>query len=372
MPTLQDQLVKHNNFGPGFNFARIFLAYGVVIWHTVAIAENAAEEAMAGIAGPFIFAILPMFFALSGFLVTGSALRLPLREYILNRAFRIFPALGVDILISAIILGPIFTVLPLSLYFSDPTFWSYFTNIFGLIQYTLPGVFQTSVYPNVVNGALWTVPFEIACYVLMSGLIIVGGIKSWKATLGLAVLISTAAITLYFSGAGQGEDIIDKFIRFAFFHKGSTLVVSFLAGSAIFLLKDRIPYSTYIAGGIFAAYLFLSYYFGAQVFDHPIYIAFTAFPLAYIVVWTGLTPIKIPSLYEKGDYSYGIYLYHFPIMQALQYLFGFEHWWSLAVACILPVTLFAMFSWHAIEKPVLKTRKKFSLVGARVANEEAA
>jgi peptidoglycan/LPS O-acetylase OafA/YrhL len=77
------------------------------------------------------YSILPMFFALSGFLVSASALRLPLREYILNRAFRIMPALGVDVALSALVLGPLFTTLALVEYFTSSGFFVYFFNIIG-------------------------------------------------------------------------------------------------------------------------------------------------------------------------------------------------------------------------------------------------
>lgn len=367
MTSLDDQLRANDNFGPGFNFARIVLAYGVVAWHAVAIAENGAERAAQSVVWPFMFAILPMFFALSGFLVTGSAMRLPLREYLLNRGFRIVPALGVDIAISALIIGSLFTVLPLTDYFADPDFWEYFGNIVGLIQYDLPGVFESNTYPGIVNGALWTIPYEIACYVLMSAMIIFGIIRSWRWTLALAVAIVAGATVLHVMGLGRGEGFLDRGIRFAFFAKGATLVPAFLVGAVLFLLKEKVPYSGTLAGLLAVLYVGAGLVGGPELASHPAYIGFSAFPLAYIVVWIGLTPIPIPRVLERGDYSYGIYLYHFPIMQALQLLLGFSRWWVLLLGCLLPVTLFAMFSWHMIEKPVLKLRKRFSLVGARLA-----
>lgn len=365
--TLGQQLEEHNNFGPGFNFARIFLAYAVVIWHSVAVADNWAKQALLTDIWPFIYAILPMFFALSGFLVTGSALRLPLREYIFNRVFRIFPALGVDVAISALIIGPIFTTVALSVYFTDPNFIQYFGNVVGMIQYDLPGVFVNNTFPGIVNSALWTVPYEIGCYIIMSMLIYLGLIRSWKWVLGCAIAIVVTAITCHQLALGQGDDFISRWMQFLLFHKGSSLIPSFLVGSAIFLLKDRIPYSFNLALGMVLAYLACAWIGGPSLYEHPTFIGLSSFPLAYIVVWVGLTPIKIPDILEKGDYSYGIYLYHFPIMQALNSIFGFSSWWSLSIGCIIPVTLFAAFSWHAIEKPTLKMRKKFSLVGARLA-----
>lgn len=367
MRSLGDQLRAHQGFGPGFNFARIFLAYSVLVWHTIAIAENGASQALQTSLWPFIFAVLPMFFALSGFLVTGSALRLPLKEYILNRVFRIVPALGVDIAISALIIGPIFTTVALTVYFTDQDFWSYFLNIVGRIHYDLPGVFEENPYAGVVNGALWTVPYEIACYVVMSTMIVLGIIRSWKWALGLAIILVATAVTFHLLGFGKGSGLLNKGIRFAFLSKGASLVPSFLVGAALYLIKDRVPYSGLLALSIVMGLVALGLWGKASLYYNPVFIGVVAFPLAYLVVWIGLTPIPIPNFLESGDYSYGIYLYHFPILQALQYMFGFPSWWTLASAGLLPVTLFAIFSWHSIEKPTLKMRKRFSLVGARLA-----
>ena len=367
MRSLGDQLRSHKGFGPGFNFARIFLAYSVLVWHAVAIAENGAGRVLLTGLWPFVFAILPMFFALSGFLVTGSALRLPIKEYILNRVFRIVPALGVDIAISALIIGPTFTAFALTAYFTDQDFWSYFLNIVGIVHYDLPGVFEKNAYPSVVNGALWTVPYEIACYVVMSAMIALGIVHSWKWTLGIAIILVVTASSFHLLGLGKGEELLEKWIRFAFFSKGASLVPAFLLGGTLYLVRDHVPYSGLVAIGIAICLLALGIWGEPTLYSNPVFIGLATFPLGYFVVWIGLTPIPIPSVLERGDYSYGIYLYHFPILQTLQYLFHFPTWWTLAFSGLVPVTLFAMFSWNVIEKPILKLRKRFSLVGARLA-----
>jgi peptidoglycan/LPS O-acetylase OafA/YrhL len=89
--------------------------------------------------------MVPAFFALSGFLVTGSALRLrATAPFLTFRVLRILPALLVEVTLSALILGALFTTLPLKSYFSDPQFFRYFGNIVGLITFHLPGVFESN------------------------------------------------------------------------------------------------------------------------------------------------------------------------------------------------------------------------------------
>ncbi len=70
----------------------------------------------------------------SGFLIAGSATRLSLGNFIINRGLRIIPALAVEIVLSALVLGPIFTALPMSDYLSSPNTWHYFTNVLGIIR----------------------------------------------------------------------------------------------------------------------------------------------------------------------------------------------------------------------------------------------
>jgi peptidoglycan/LPS O-acetylase OafA/YrhL len=110
--------------------------------------------------------ILPMFFALSGFLVTGSLFRTrTLTEFIALRLLRLVPALAVEVTLSAVVLGALFTSLPIGQYFSDPAFWKYFLNIAGRIHYSLPGVFQDNPIP-IVNISLWTIPYELEWYLI--------------------------------------------------------------------------------------------------------------------------------------------------------------------------------------------------------------
>ena len=61
---------------------------------------------------------------------------------------------------------------------------------------------------------------------------------------------------------------------------------------------------------------------------------------------------------DSGDYSYGVFLYHYPIEQTVQYFLGGDASWLKIVAISFPITiLFALFSWWCIEKPFLKVRR---------------
>lgn len=86
------------------------------------------------------------------------------------RAIRIYPALVVDILFAALIVGPLVTKLSLAAYFTDPGFADYLWNVTGHdIVFYLPGAFAENrqIY---ANRQLWTVPFELLCYISLGGM----------------------------------------------------------------------------------------------------------------------------------------------------------------------------------------------------------
>jgi peptidoglycan/LPS O-acetylase OafA/YrhL len=96
-------LDRNQGVGPGFDFLRLALAISIVVYHSFDVTHG--PDASSGLAWLFIESLLPMFFALSGFLVTASAQRLSLSNFLINRGLRIFPALLVEIIFSAVLLG---------------------------------------------------------------------------------------------------------------------------------------------------------------------------------------------------------------------------------------------------------------------------
>ena len=164
---------QHRGVGPGFDFMRLALALSVVMFHCFQVSYG--RNWSAGLFEAPIMLIVPAFFALSGFLVTGSMVRNnSVKNFLLFRALRIIPALGAEIALSALVLGPLITSVPLSAYFTDPMFAHYFTNLVGVMRYTLPGVFLDNPLAGIVNGQLWTVPSELHCYIALAIAMICG------------------------------------------------------------------------------------------------------------------------------------------------------------------------------------------------------
>jgi len=369
--SFKDRLDAVEGFGPGFDLTRLVLASGVVVWHSLVITST-EYGAKATPLWLFAYALVPMFFVLSGFLVTRSALRLPVREYLLNRGFRIVPALAVDIVVSALIIGPLVTTLSLADYARDPQFARYFLNIVGWVHYTLPGAFADARIPYLVNGSLWTVPFELRCYGVMALMVVFGLMHRarWTTLLAFGWLV-TALLVIAFAVELPG--IAGKLLSVAFLQEPSKLIPYFLIGSAIYLAQGRLPFNRWLAAASAAAVVAASLLLdGNDAWANPWLALLAAPPLAYLTIYAGLSRLPRPPSINHGDYSYGIYLYHFPVLQVIDHLHRFEQWWQLLAVAALPVLGLAMFSWHLVERPALRLRKRFSLVGARVAVQDEA
>src|SRR5690606_37195273 len=137
--------------------------------------------------------LLPLFFALSGHLVSGSLDRSnSLGVFLGLRALRIFPALAIDPLLCALVLGPLVPTLPLMEYHQHRQLLEYFQNILGIIHYHLPGVFEDNPITE-VNGQLWTIPAELECYILLAALAAVGMHRRRALWLGI-LLVAVAAL----------------------------------------------------------------------------------------------------------------------------------------------------------------------------------
>ena len=365
MPTIDEKLKSAGGFGPGFEFVRLVLAFGVMALHAFTVTNQyyPADDTPIWL---FHYALVPMFFALSGFLVTASAMRLPLRAFLVNRGLRVLPALAVVTTACALVIGPIFTTLPTGDYFASPIFASYFLNLFGCVHFDLPGVFETHPFTR-VNGSLWSVPFELGCYAFI-GLLICLTIRRRLALVLAAGLYLLAAVLLH------GFDLL-RFVQHpgvrkvfsAFFLEYEAAAMSaFLVGSLGSLFRDRIPYD----GRIFLACVLLvtiiAFALPQKIGELAILRPILTPTLAYIVVYSGLTQLPLPRFFRAGDYSYGVYLCHQPVLQivvalapaaALAPRYG-------AVFCLcaaLPVVLaVAWLSWRYIESPALALRRRFA------------
>lgn len=353
--SLEQQLIAAKRRPAGFDYLRLGLAISVICWHTI-VTSYGWETQLAVWRSPWraVFGfILPAFFALSGFLVAGSLERSrTLVAFGGLRVIRLVPALAVEVLLSAILLGPLVTTLPLSEYLKGPELHKYFLNIVGDIHYTLPGVFASNPFPHRVNGQLWTIPAELRCYVTLAALSLFGLAKRAWFVMGVAILgpvVFLVARVVRHSGelpsldAGVG---------------GIVLVASFLAGVAFYGFRHRLPHDGRIAAAATIATMGLLLLPGGG--------ALVAAPAAYVTVYVGSLAFRPMPLTKYGDYSYGLYLFGYPLQQTFASFGSWaHHWWLNLLVCLPAAAVMAVFSWHVVEKPALKARGRLSLLEDR-------
>lgn len=325
----------------GFDYLRLALAFAVLAFHCIVITQGRAGEDIVWASHwrPLAAAFVPMFFAMSGYLVTASVLRSSIAQFVVNRAVRLLPALATQVVISALLLGLCVTTLPVTEYLSSPDLWRYLRTAIGWTQFKAPGVF-TGNPTHELNLSLWTIPYELLCYLALGGATVIGLVQ--RSRLFVAVLLALH-IALFLWDAlrigviGVQDDLPPR-----------VLALVYMSGVAMYVWRDQMLLSTgrmVLATGLTWACL-----------TFPIGIYFVALPVAYLTVCVGLLNPPRHWIIKSGSYSYGVYLYAFPIQQTSVYL-----WPSLGPIEVFLIAaplsaLAATFSWHVIEKPCLALR----------------
>lgn len=343
--SLSERLEAADGRPRGFDYMRLTLALMVIAIHSPMIAY-----ADAGPIRPFQMPylpvsrlVIPMFFALSGFLVAGSFERVKTyRMFFGLRAIRIFPALAVETFVSALVVGVLFTTLPLGQYFSDPLFFRYWLNILGEPQYHLPGVFLDNPLSGLVNLQLWTIPFELGCYISIA-VIGVMGARQNKLVAPIAAILLSLAYLVFCLWRGAVPD----------FHRampGVLIIASFLWGVAAYQWRASLPGSLTAGGLALVASMTLLCLPGAAQFLAPL-------PIAYATAVLGAANPRTTFFSRCADYSYGLYLYGFPVQQALAA--ADERLRAPLVIFVLATAisgLVAVLSWNFVEKPAMRLR----------------
>jgi peptidoglycan/LPS O-acetylase OafA/YrhL len=303
-----------------------------------------------------------VFFAISGFLIAMSWLRSPsLRGFAVRRGLRILPALAVTVVLCAFLLGPLMTGLSLSSYLTNPATPGYVVdNLVSIatagfghqIALDLPGVFVT--HPaHAVNVSLWTLPIEVRAYGLVAALGLIGLLSRTVVPVAVAFFALSIApsgvIDLPLIGAPldflRGADGL-----------AAHLTALFFVSAAFYRHRERVPLRLDLA---LVALLALTLSFGTPL-ERPLLLI----AIPYLVLCIAyLSSGRLRRLTRPGDVSYGIYLFAFPVQQAIYELWGGSGPSPALLALIaFPVAyLLALASWHGIEQRALLLKHRFSV-----------
>ena len=261
--------------------------------------------------------------------------RLP--RYVAKRALRILPALVVVVVLSALVIGPLVTTRSLSAYFDSSVVWKYIaTNIVLVTHLDLPGVFTHNRYPTSVNGSLWTLPIEAHAYILVALLGLLGLFRRRALALAALVLVSLAA-TRYPAGVhGIGDPL---------------LIRAFAWGSALYLCRELIPWHAALAVLLLAAAVALS-----STKAGPLALQFA---IPYLAVYLAhRAPTAGRVITRHGDFSYGLYLWAFPLQQVAAHLWPAITPWEMVLLVLPAAAIAAVASWHVIESPALGLKQR--------------
>ncbi len=326
-----------------FNLIRALAAVAVLVSHAhpIALGPGAAEPLKALTGYSLGNISVQAFFVISGFLIAQSYERSRTRtRFVVARFLRLWPGLIVSILLVALVLGPVVTTLPAAAYFGDSGTWAFVARNITLlsVQFHLPGVYEELPY-TAVEGSIWTLLYEALCYVGLFGLGVFG-LLGRPLAMGA---VFAGFLVLYLGVRIADLDLHTKIDNLI------TLALPFGVGTAFYIWRDRLVLSVWGIAGL----SILAWTAKGSLLYGPAF----ALALGYAVFWAAYVPGGVLRAYNRlGDYSYGIYIYAFPLQGFAVWLWGpMSPWENIALS--LPLVLIpSVLSWHLIEKPGLALR----------------
>ncbi len=296
------------------------------------------------------------FFVCGGYVVSGSwDISQDLKAYFIKRIARIFPALVVVVVCSAFLIGPVLSSLSLKEYFTNALTYKYLLNVFLKIQYFLPGVFETNIYPSAVNGSLWTLPIEFMMYIIIP-------IYSW---LWNKVRSITIVLTFMICALLIVKELFCPDFYFVIYgtDMGSliTVVPFYFIGMMLYhMVKDQMIKLDFFSPNIALVGVLVSCIVnvGNTILLHLL----SMVVVPYIVLSICRIKIQLKSI-SKYSVTYGMYLWGFLVQQVI-IMFNQKYALTDNVNILLAISILvsfaiAMFSYHFVERPFIRLSKKW-------------
>lgn len=345
----QSMTSRDNNF----NLIRFIAALLVLVSHSYSIFQGSVEnEPLFNAVGLTLgtFAV-DLFFITSGFLIASSFFgRGNLVQFLWARILRIYPALIVSVVLTVFVLGAIVSTLGFQDFLNNPDTLRYLVKnsimILG-IEYRLPGVFEGNLV-SAVNGSMWTLPWEVRMYVALAVICSVLMVLSDRyRTMDVKYVVPTLA------GLAMFLTLCDAYWHF-YDGKALRLFAMFFVGSSFYIHRNSILLSRRIYWVLFLAVSW-------TMLQPSTFYAVYCIALPYMVLYIAYIPKgKILKFNLVGDYSYGLYIFAFPIQQSVFHFMPQLGFYSLMGLSTVITLIFAVGSWHLVERRALKYKSIFA------------
>jgi peptidoglycan/LPS O-acetylase OafA/YrhL len=343
-----------DNRNNNLDFLRLFFSVAVILSHSfpLGVGKEDTEPMMRLSAGQTTLGTLAVdsFFIISGFLITHSYMRSSsVRVYFRKRVERIYPGFVICMLICGLVVAPLagaaspfLHVVSRMLNFAAATSF--------LHEFSYQHAFALNP-KGAINGSVWSISYEFACYIAVA-MLGVGGLLRRKGAISILFclsLVSLVTSACLVNLCRRGDLSVPQILNHPLFWDKvllrGPLVPAYLAGVVFYLYRERIPHNS-VWAGISVCVLGLSCVTPGMWQ--------LCFPVAgtYLLFWLGFhTRVQLHNFARFGDFSYGTYLYAFPIQQLLvQRSGGFLNPYLLFVVATPLSVLAAIASWHGVEK----------------------
>lgn len=331
-------LDRKNNF----DLIRLFLAFSVLLYHS-SVLSNSPGLAFLHQKIDFSYGVRG-FFVVSGFLIFYSYERSrSLPVFFQKRVRRIYPAYAF-VVVACALLGAFFSLLSPGDYFSSRELYKYLAFNLSFLNFlapALPGVF-TGNELSAVNGALWTIKVEVMFYALVPFIAwFLRRTSFLYGSIGIYLLSVAYFVLLTKTGNDTGREIYHTLAK-----QLPGQMSYFMTGAMLYYYLGLFRKRAYAYMAVAVIGYVVSRKSGLPLIEPAC--------LGVMVIGAGCAIPWMGNFGKYGDMSYGTYIFHYPVIQAVTALglFAFNPLAGLLTTAAL-VFISAFISWRYIEKPAL-------------------
>lgn len=323
---------KNNNF----TMIHIAAALFVIIGHQYILLGMAPPSVLGGVQLHGLG--VRILFLVSGYLVSLSYIRNQNRiSYLWKRVSRLYPSLCVCLLITVLLCR---IITENSEYYWQTALKYFLYNIEMRPKFDLAGVFTENIYPYAVNGSLWTLPIELACYIFLILIVDIFNLIK-KRNQGIAVFFLVLLLITFSFMDTYRELKCSSNLAVVWgtnWLNAISLFIWFMLGIIYNLLNLKKYCNLQIALLVTFIYICVS---------EPLHTFFLPYVASYTVMSFALEEKPLFAKTIKRDICYGLYLYAFPIQQLLIYILYVRY--GIKCSVYMYIIIAVAFTWGLAE-----------------------